>query len=100
MTEDEIIYLGSFAEVFLTNSSAEELIKLWETDCVSRMLSTGPLDGAVREKVYAQMVGTREFLAFLGDFAQKSRELQDKHGPKPEDIDDPSVHDIYRPDDQ
>ena len=100
MTEDEIIELGSFSTNLLFNPYVDRLIKLWETDCVSRMLASKPEDTVTREHVYAQMVGTREFLSFLGDFAQKGKELQDKYAPKPVDTDDPSVHDIYRPDDQ
>lgn len=96
MMEDEIIELGSFATNFLLSQYTERLIKLWETDCVSRMLSTKSADNTEREHVYSQMIGTREFLAFLGDFAGKSKELQDKYSPKPEDRDDPSVHDLYR----
>jgi|SRR5882672_12787182 len=99
MTEDEIIELGAFATNLLFNPYVERLIKLWETDCISRTLATTPDQMLLREHVYAQMTGTREFLGFLGDFAAKSKELQDKYAPKPDDIDDPSVHDIYRTDD-
>lgn len=100
MTNEEIMELGSFAGHVLLSPYFETLTQAFETDCLNRFLQSKAADTVEREHVYNQLTGVREFLGFLTDFAAQGKKLAEKYETvKEEDIDDPSVHDIYAPDD-
>jgi hypothetical protein len=87
------------ASALLNSFPFANLRELWEQDCVHRFISSKAGDTVEREHVYAQMTGFLEFQAFLEDLIKQASDIQEKYAPQPEDIDDPSVHDIYGPDD-
>jgi hypothetical protein len=100
MLEDEIVELGAFASIVMQDPRFTALTKAFEVQTVDLMLATAPSEVQAREKQYARLNGVRDFLGFLADFASKAIEIQQANMPKPEDNDDPSVHNIYRTDDQ
>jgi hypothetical protein len=55
MTEDELqsaISRGMKARELLENDLLKEAFANYEADCITKLLTTGPLDGEIREKLY------------------------------------------------
>lgn len=97
LSEEAIITLGECCEQVLAHPVFPQLWQVFEAKAALHMLSTKPEEAAERERVYAQLVGAREFKTFITELAQTKAELIDDNQPK-DDIDDPSVHDIYKQD--
>jgi hypothetical protein len=102
MNDDTILQLGGFCTELLGSEMFDALIKMHSQQCASDMLRTQPHEQKKRESIYAAYQGLEEFLALLQDFSKAHTELlkqQEKTADHSEahidEIDDPSVHDIY-----
>jgi hypothetical protein len=99
MTEDEIMELGGYSASIMSSPQFATIISQYETSLANGFLSSKPADQAERERIYARYSALHEFLGFMADIVKRSAEIQEEFAPQQDDIDDPSVHDIYRSDD-
>lgn len=94
MDTDKIVDLGNAAEAILCNPLFNELCDLFAHETVSNMVQTKPTQVLEREKIYATLVGAREFYGFMQSYVQARNKLQTPDAePSAEDAD---VLDIYR----
>lgn len=68
----------------------------FEAAGVHTLLGTPTNAAAEREAIYANINGVRAFLDFIADYAKQAKQIEEQNRPKPQDIDDPEVHDIYK----
>lgn len=94
MTEQEIVELGDYCEQVLTHPAFNEVVRLFEISVVQAMLSTKPPEDDERDRLYNQMIGSRELLLFFQEFVVQRHKLIDEKPPA-DTTDDPRVHDIY-----
>jgi hypothetical protein len=102
MNDETILQLGGFCTELLSSEMFDALTKLHSQQMAVDMLQTQPHEQKRRESIYASYQGLTEFLALMKDFSNAHTELL-KQIDKPvdhsrrhiEEIDDPSVHDIY-----
>jgi hypothetical protein len=99
VTEDDFLELGARGLELLLSSNFNDFTTRFETQTADAMLATKAEDSREREKLYSELLGLRAFISFVRDaveVAQKIKEKNDnRHAPTIEDLDDPSVHDIY-----
>jgi hypothetical protein len=98
MTEDEMMVLGAYASDLLQHPSFLTLWSVFERTTADLLLATRPSETTVREQMYARLTGAREFLDFLHDAVKTAQALGPKQPDELDQIDDPSVHDIYKVD--
>ena len=92
MTNDDVVTLGSFGELMLTNPHFNILLNEFDRTTIEAMLATKPEQQAERERLFASVNAVRDFLAFIQEFVVHKKKLLD---PEPVDQwDDPSVHDL------
>ena len=94
MTEEEIVYLGSWAHTLLTSPEFNRLLNEFDRSTVEMMLTTKPQDKEERERIFGVVHGMREFIAFMQNFVVEKDRIQNPIVVDP--LDDPAVHDIYR----
>jgi hypothetical protein len=97
MTEDQLVSLGAFSKELLGSEAFNVVVNLYETGRTRELLQTKYEDAKERERIYTQITGLGEFLAFMKTIVDKHDELVN---PTPVDPDapgdDPSVHDIFK----
>lgn len=94
MDADTILRVGDYCEQLLTDPTFQWLSAYFEQNAVGEMLSTKPHETKLRESIYARVTAHHEFLAMVKDFVIKKHEAIEPK--ETDDIDDPSVHDIYK----
>lgn len=102
MNDETILQLGGFCTELLGSEMFDAIIKLYSQQCAVDMLQTQPHEQKKREGIYAAYQGFEEFLAMMRDFSKGHTELLQKleksvdHSQRHlDEIDDPSVHNIY-----
>ena len=95
MKDEEKAELGDYAETVLTNPYFNALLNEFDRTTVELMLSTKPEQSGEREQVFQTVWALREFIGFMQSFIKFRNDLRE---PSLADLDDPSVHDIYRQD--
>lgn len=96
MDHDQIIDLGNAAEVILTNPMFNAMCERFELATVHDMVQTKPSQSTEREAIYATLVGSREFIAFMQNFVQERNKLLKPETAPDSANDDATVLDIYR----
>jgi hypothetical protein len=98
MNDETISGLGSFCLELLNSEAFDALTKLYSQQCAVDILNTAPHATKEREGIYAAYQGFEGFLSLMKKFAEASKQktLQQDDAETTPDIDDPSVHDIYR----
>jgi hypothetical protein len=102
MNDESILQLGGFCTELLGSEMFDAMTKLYSQQMAVDILQTQPHEQKRREGIYASYQGFEEFLALLRDFSKAHTELLQKlekpvdHSQRHlDEIDDPSVHDIY-----
>jgi hypothetical protein len=100
MNDDTISALGGFCQELLSNEVFSALTATYSQQCAVDILQTAPHETKARESIYAAYQGFEGFLALMKKFADAAEKQAQQHQQAVEgttqDIDDPSVHDIYR----
>jgi hypothetical protein len=94
LDEDFYLNVGAYCEHLLADPTFKFLSGNFEAQQVAQFLSTQPHETKLRESIYSRVQAHRDFMATIIEFAQKKVDAE-----KPADqtdIDDPSVHDIYK----
>lgn len=96
MNDDTILALGGFCKELLGDEAFKALVSLYEQQCASDLMRTQPHESKRREQMYASYRGFEDFLGLARDFANAHEKLTNPDTvDAPDQIDDPSVHDIY-----
>jgi hypothetical protein len=99
MNEEMILGLGGFCTELLNSEDFDALTKLYSQQCAVDILNTAPHETKAREGIYAAYQGFEGFLALAKKFSEAYTKRQQQNDVETtQDIDDPSVHDIYRND--
>ena len=96
MGTDELIALGSGLERILANPHFHKAVSLFEQATVAMIVATKPDATAEREQYCFSLRGVQDFVELMRDAVKQKDQLIAAAQPQPLDIDDPSVHDIYR----
>jgi hypothetical protein len=100
MNDEMISGLGSLCAELLNSEAFDALTKLYSQQCAVDILNTAPHATKEREGIYASYQGFEGFLSLMKKFAEafNKQTTQQNDVETTQDIDDPSVHDIYRND--
>jgi hypothetical protein len=89
--------LGEYSHALLASEEFKTLNSLFEQQVAVDVLMTKPKDSEERERLYAQLQGTRAFTSHIEGFARAYADtlqtILDAETPVGDD-DDPSCHDI------
>lgn len=98
MNDDTILALGGFCKELLSAEAFQALVQMHSQQCAADILATQPSETKHREFIYASYQGFESFLGLAKKFADAFDKLPQHQPDAPapdQDIDDPSVHDIY-----
>lgn len=97
MNDETILSLGGFCKELLGAEAFQALVQMYSQQCAADILGTKPHETKAREQIYASYMGFEGFLDLAKKFAEGFDNLANiKPAAAPDqDIDDPSVHDIY-----
>ncbi|MGY3589364.1 hypothetical protein [Bradyrhizobium sp. USDA 4350] len=96
MNDETILALGGFCKELLGAEAFQALVQMYSQQCAADILHTKPSDKSERESIYAAYQGFEGFLSLAQKFAEGFDKLTAETVSTPDqDIDDPSVHDIY-----
>jgi hypothetical protein len=97
MNDETISGLGGFCLELLNSEAFDALTKLYSQQCAVDILNTAPHETKAREGIYAAYQGFEGFLSLMKKFSEAAEKtLKQDDAETTPDIDDPSVHDIYR----
>jgi hypothetical protein len=102
LNDSTILALGGFCKELLGAEAFKALVAMFEQQCAVDILNTQPHETKARDYIHASHQGFQSFLGLTRKFADAFDQLpqhQDNQSAAPghdeEDLDDPSVHDIY-----
>jgi hypothetical protein len=96
VNDDTILALGGFCTELLREEAFQALVQLYSQQCAADVLNTKPHEVKAREQIYASYLGFENFLALTKKFSEAYEKLtNDPVIDELDEIDDPSVHDIY-----
>lgn len=81
LADEEVVYLGEFAEQMLASLLFERLVQLFRLDAMDAMLSTQPADAAERERIYQTQATVLEFVGFLQRYVKAKDKLLGERKP-------------------
>jgi hypothetical protein len=102
LNDDTILALGGFCNELLGAEAFKALVAMYEQQCAVDILNTQPHETKARDYIHASHQGFQSFLGLTRKFADAFNKLpqhQENQSDAPDqsedDLDDPSVHDIY-----
>jgi hypothetical protein len=98
LNDETISALGIFCTEMLSSEAFQALVAMYSQQCAADILKTEPHELKKREQIYASYLGFEGFLSLAKQFAgahEKITTEQTRVETAPDEIDDPSVHDIY-----
>lgn len=101
MDDTTISALGGFCKGLIDAEAFDAITKLYSQQVAVDILNTKPHETKAREQLYASYLGFENFISLVKKFAEAHDKLHvtaDQQTSAHYDIDDPSVHDIYRED--
>lgn len=94
MNDEQVLVAGAFSEQLLNEPDFQFLSAYYEQRLYEEFMASQPHETKRREATYNRLSAHRDFIAMLAHFAKQK---QDAETPSElDEIDDPSVHDIYR----
>lgn len=89
--------VGEIANSLSRSPQFKIIQDLFEQQVAHDVLTTKPEQGQDRERLYSQLQGARAFAHHIASLAEQYRTMTELQVITQDDeIDDPSVHDIYR----
>lgn len=87
LTEDQIVSLGHFCEYLREQPLWNQLLKTFELQIVSHMMSTEPHEAKKREGIYASCLGVRDLQAHMNAFVEEKKKLTEQPTTAPSEYD-------------
>lgn len=95
MDTDTLLKLGGYCEQALQSPDFQLLATDYEQELVGLLFNSKSNDTQAREQIFFRIQGFRDFLMRLGSIVEQRNKLLDPEQDH-SDIDDPTVHDIYK----